>query len=194
MKILCDTCSILMVIRIAPDMLTDENYGCFTIQEVRKEIIRQQKFKDKYPWRHKFKDKIRCIPNSEIINNDLVNQYVDVVNLLIESNTINKKTGRLFDLSPVDRRFIACALGFGYRVSTGDNDIKDIASQEFSKTFKGSISPLGMVNTWIRNGLINWNDTLHEYVADWKRNEEDSQPRRQKIEYKKLTDLKYPGS
>ena len=68
MKILCDTCSILMVIRIAPDMLTDKNYGCFTIQEVRKEIIRQQKFKDKYPWRHRFKDKIRCIPNSEILN------------------------------------------------------------------------------------------------------------------------------
>ena len=63
MKILCDTCSILMVIRIAPDMLTDKKYGCFTIQEVREEIIRQQKFKDKYPWRLRFKNKIRCIPN-----------------------------------------------------------------------------------------------------------------------------------
>ena len=80
MKILCDTCTILMVIRIAPDMLTDKNYGCFTIQEVRKELIRQQKFKDRFPWRHGVKDKIRCIPNSEIINNDLVNQYIGVVN------------------------------------------------------------------------------------------------------------------
>ncbi len=68
MKILCDTCSILMVMRIAPDMLTDEKYDCFTIQEVREEIIRQQKFKDKYSWRHRFKDKIRCIPNSETLN------------------------------------------------------------------------------------------------------------------------------
>ncbi len=194
MKILCDTCSILMVIRIAPDMLTDEKYGCFTIQEVREEIIRQQKFKDKYTWRHGFKDKIRCIPNSEIINNDFVNQHLDVANLLIENNTINKKTGRLFDLSPVDRRFIACALSFGHRVSTGDNDIKDIASQEFSKAFKGSISPLGMINMWIRKGLIDWSDELHGYVADWNRTEEAPQPRRQKIEYKKLTGLKYPGS
>lgn len=36
MKIFCATCSILMIIRIAPDMLIDKNYGCFTIQEVRK--------------------------------------------------------------------------------------------------------------------------------------------------------------
>lgn len=194
MKILCDTCSILMVIRIAPDMLTDENYDYFTIQEVRGEIIRQQKFKDKYPWRHRFKDKIRCIPNSEILNNNAVNQYFEAINLLIESNITNNKTGRLFDLSPVDIRFIACALSFGFKISTGDGDIKDIANQEFSKTFKGNISPLGIVNMWIRNGLINWTDTLHEYVADWKRDEEDSQPRRQKIEYKKLTGLKYPGS
>ncbi len=47
---------------------------------------------------------------------------------------------------------------------------------------------------WIRKGLIDWSDELHEYVADWKRNEEDSQPRRQKIEYKKLNGLRYPGS
>ncbi len=194
MKILCDTCSILMVIRIAPDMLTNENYGCFTIQEVRKEFIRQQKFKDKYPWRHSFKDKIRCIPNSEILNNNAVNQYVEAINFLIESNITNNKTGKLFDLSPVDRKFIACALSFGYRISTGDGDIKDLANQEFPKVFKGSISPLGMINMWIRKGLMDWDDTLHEYVADWKRDEEDSQPRRQKIEYKKLTGLKYPGN
>ena len=116
MKILCDTCSILMIIRIAPDMLIDENYGYFTIQDVRKEIIRGQKFKDKYPWRHRFKDRIRCIPNSEITDNDFINQYLDVVNLLIENNTINNKTGKLFDLSPVDKKFIACAFSFGVKI------------------------------------------------------------------------------
>lgn len=183
-----------MVIRIAPDMLTDEKYGSFTIQEVRKEIIRQQKFKDKYPWRHQFKDKIQCIPNSEILNNSAVNQYVEAIDLLIDSNVINNKTGKLFDLSPVDRMFIACALSFGFRVSTGDGDIKDLAKQEFPKVFKGSISPLGMVNMWIRNGLIVWDDPLHEYVADWKRTGEAPQPKHQKNVFKKLTGLKYPGS
>lgn len=194
MKILCDTCTILMVIRIAPNMLTNEKYGCFTIQKVREEIVRQQKFKDKYPWRQGFKDKIQCIPNSEILSNDATNQYFETINLLIENNITNNKTGKLFDLSKVDRRFIACALSFCYRVSTGDNDIKDLANQEFSKTFKGSISPLGMVNKWIRKSLVTWSDELHEYVADWNRTGEAPQPKHQKGEYRKLTGLKYPGS
>jgi len=183
-----------MVFRVAPHMLNDEKYGCFTIQEVREEIIRQQKFKDKYPWRHGFKDKIRCIPNSEIINNDFVNQYLEAINLLIESNIINNKTGRLFDLSTVDKKFLACALGFGFKISTGDGGIKNLANQEFPKVFKGSISPLGMINKWIRKDLIDWNDELHEYVADWKRMGEASQPKHQKNVYKKLTGLKYIGS
>jgi hypothetical protein len=183
-----------MVIRIAPDMLTDEKYGCFTIQEVREEIIRQQKFKDKYPWRYRIKEKIRCIPNSEIINNIAVNQYVEAINLLIESNITNNKTGKLFNLSHVDRKFASCAFGFGYRVSTGDGDIKDLANQEFPKIFKGSISPLGMVNIWIRKSLVNWSDELHEYVSDWNRTGEAPQPKHQKREYKKLTGFKYPGS
>jgi len=56
--------------------------------------------------------------------------------LLIENNTINKKTGKLFDLSYVDRKFVSCAFSFGLKISTGDGDIKDIANQEFSKIFK----------------------------------------------------------
>jgi len=32
MYILCDTCSVLMLIRIAPDMFCDDSYGCVTIQ------------------------------------------------------------------------------------------------------------------------------------------------------------------
>jgi len=175
-------------------MLTNEKYGCLTIQEVRKEFIRQQKFKDKYPWRHGFKDKLRCVPNSEVLNNNAVNQYVEAINLLIESDITNNKTGKLFDLSPVDIKFASCAFSFGYKISTGDGDIKDLANQEFSKVFKGSISPLGMVNMWIRKNLVNWNDELHEYVADWSGTEEAPQPKHQKKVYKKLTGLKYIGS
>jgi hypothetical protein len=175
-------------------MLTNKNYGCFTIQEIRKEFIRQQKFKDKYPWRHKFKDKIRCIPNSDILNNNTVNLYLEAISFLIENHITNNKTGRLFDLSPVDKKFIACALGFGFKISSGDGDIKDLANQEFPKVFKSSISPLGMINMWLRKDLINWRGELHEYVADWKRTAEASQPKHQKNVYKKLTGLKYPGN
>jgi len=59
MEILCDTCSILMLLRIAPQMFLDDTYQCCTIAEVRNEIFQTQKFKNKYPWREKFKDKIK---------------------------------------------------------------------------------------------------------------------------------------
>ncbi|NQV19357.1 MAG: hypothetical protein HQ534_12545 [Armatimonadetes bacterium] len=49
MNIICDTCSILMLIRIAPDMFIDSKYGCKTINEVRKEFISTTRFKEKYP-------------------------------------------------------------------------------------------------------------------------------------------------
>jgi len=183
-----------MVLRIAPDMLIDGKYSCFTIQGARREIIRQQRFKDKYPWRHKYRDKIKCIPNSEIINNDLTNRHLEAIDLMIDNGTINDKGKRLFDSSPVDRKFAACALGFGFKISTGDGDLKDFVAQEFPKVFKGSISPLAIINMWIRNGLVNWSDKLHGYVADWNRTGEDPQPKHQKSVYRKLTGLKYPGS
>lgn len=48
MYILCDTCKVLMLIRIAPDMFRDDGYGCVTIQEVFQELFRTQKFKMQY--------------------------------------------------------------------------------------------------------------------------------------------------
>lgn len=61
MNILCDTCSVLMLIRVAPDMFIDARFDCVTIDEVKREIFEKQKFKSKYPWRHQFRDKIVTI-------------------------------------------------------------------------------------------------------------------------------------
>jgi len=51
-----------------------------------------------------------------------------------------------------------------------------------------------MINRWIRERLIKWNEELHSYVADWKINNEHPQPKKQIREFKKLTGLSYPGS
>lgn len=50
MFILCDTSSILLLLRIAPDMFRDERFQCKTILDVHDEIFRTSKFKTKYPW------------------------------------------------------------------------------------------------------------------------------------------------
>lgn len=193
MDILCDTSSIMMLIRIAPDMFLDKRYRCFTINLMRHEIFRTPKFKRKYPWRNDFKTKIQGLP-SNFTNNADVNQYFEAINLLIRNISVNANTGRPFDLSYVDQVFLACALANGYKISTGDENLSLFAIQEFGEEFHGNISPLGIINRWMREGLIKWNEELHSYVADWKITNEHPQPKKQIREFKKLTGLSYPGS
>ena len=193
MDILCDTSSLMMLIRIVPDMFLDKRYQCFTINLMRHEIFRTPKFKRKYPWRNDFKAKIQGLP-SNFTNNADVSRYFEAIRLLIRNITINAKTGRPFDLSYVDQMFLACALANGYRISTGDDNLALFALQEFGDEFHGNISPLGIINRWIRERLIKWNEELHSYVADWKITNEHPQPKKQIREFKKLIGRSYPGS
>jgi len=193
MDTLCDTSSIMMLVRIAPDMFLDSKYRCITLNLMRNEIFRNPKFKNKYHWRNEFKAKIQCLPSSVTDNAD-VNRYFEAISMLIRNITINTKTGRPFDLSYADQRFLACALANGYRISTGDESLALFASQEFGDEFHDNISPLGIINGWMSEELIEWNDQLHTYVADWKINNEHPQPERQMRKFRKLTGRSYPGS
>lgn len=193
MVTLCDTTSIMMLIRIAPEMFIDERFQCCTIHQVRNEIIRTPKFSQKYPWRNQYKDKIRCLPNN-FATDERIKRYYEAIHCLIQNITINKKTGRPFDLSFVDKVFLSYALTDGYRITTGDENLVNFALQEFEGEFKGNISPLGMINAWIKKRLIEWSDQAHNYLADWKINNEHPQPKRQIISFKKLTGRNYPGT
>lgn len=193
MSILCDTSSVLMLIRIVPNMFIDVCYECFTTPSVRNEIFRTQKFKTRYPWREEFKSEITCLC-SDLVENRKVSAYFDAIKTLIDNGTVNEKTGCDFDLSRTDMKFLSCALGNGYKITTGDCDLRTFGKQEFGKEFKGWISPLGMLNRWLRRGSIEWNDERHGYLMDWNRCNEDPQPRKQRSEFRRLTGLSYPGS
>lgn len=193
MDTLCDTSSILMLIRIVPGMFTGDQFQCRTIHQVRDEIFRTTKFSQKYPWRNQYKDKIRCLPNS-FATDERLKRYFDAIHYLIRNVAINEKTGHPFDLSFVDKIFLSYALANGYRMTTGDQNLVDFALKEFKEEFKGNISPLGMLNSWIEKRLITWSDEVHSYLADWKINNEDPQPDRQIRKFKKLTHRNYPGS
>lgn len=193
MYILCDTSCIMMLLRIAPDRFIAEHYKCCTIGPVGDEIFRTQKFETKYPWRDQFKDRVRCLTN-DFVQSDNVVRYSDAVTSLIDHGTVNEKTGLEFDLSYVDKMVLSCALGNGFRITTGDDDLKVFGIQEFGDDFKGWISPLGMINRWIKDGMIEWNDTLHDYLADWDRDNEHPQPQHQERVFKKLIGRSYPGS
>jgi hypothetical protein len=192
MPILCDTSVILMLIRIAPDMFLDNNYGCCTIRLVRDELFRTHKFKTKYPWRSEYKAHIRCL-TMEVAESEEVQRYLNAIQALTSRGIVNEKTGREFGLSHVDKVFLSCALANGLKISTGEKEMKLFAAQEFGKQFKGWISPLGMINSWIRSTLIRWDDLHQSILREWEKDNEHAQPQRQKGVFRKLTGIRYPG-
>jgi hypothetical protein len=182
-----------MLIRIAPNMFSDTRFKCYTIQSVRGEIFKKQKFKFKYPWRDKFRDKIHCLPDSAMKNNK-IEAYFEAISLLIKQPTLNRKKGGYFDLSSVDIEILSCALGNGYKITTGDEDLGNFALQEFGEVFRGLVSPLEMINAWIKTRAIVWSDELHDYLGEWKIQNEHPQPLKQIRIFNELTKRGYPGS
>jgi len=192
MLILCDTAPILMLLRIAPEMFVDERYQCVTIHQVRDEIFRTTKFHDKYPWRNTFREKVICV-SDEVSRDPDIRRYFDAITILIDNVTVNQVTESPFDLSRVDKVVLANALARGFRISTGDKDLEDFARQEFGGEFKGTISPLGVLNGWIEKALIHWSEELHCFMADWKVNNEHLQPKIEIARFNRLTRRGYPG-
>jgi hypothetical protein len=192
MHILCDTSSILLLIRIAPEMFIDDRYECCTLHEIYDELFRSQKFKQKYPWRDKFKNKIKYLDSQKNIPD--VALYYNIIVRLNETGIKSNYSGKIFSLSRVDMKLLAYSLAHEFKLSTGDQGIKEFTWQEFSEEFKGDVSALEIINLWLRKKLVVWNDELHEYVADWNRQNEHPQPKEHKKIFEKLTGRKYPGS
>ncbi len=126
MFILCDTCSVLMLIRIAPGMFVEEEYECVTVAEVLQEIKRTQKFKEKYPWRQEYLSAIKA----KNLQNDEFETIYKLISYELEAGKINKKTRRYFNLSRIDRRIAAYAVVNQYNFSSVDDDLAVYLEQE----------------------------------------------------------------
>lgn len=189
MNILCDTCSILMLIRIAPEMFRDERFECVTIQEVLQELFRTQKFKDRYAWRGKYKSKITPLGTSKVKSGDFT-LCLETIKNIINAGIINNRTGHYFNLSRVDQIIAACSITHNYKLSTVDDDLADFIAQEFSGK---TISPLGIVNDWIEKGHIKWNDELQMILEDWERCNESPQSKKEIKRFERISGYKYAG-
>ena len=189
MNILCDTCSILMLIRIAPEMFRDERFECITIQEVFQELFRTQKFKDRYPWRARYKTKIKPLGISKVKSGDF-KLYLGAVKNIVNAGKINNRTDRYFNLSRVDQIIAACSIAHNFKLTTVDGDLVDFIIQEFAGQ---TISPLGIVNEWMEKGLIKWNDELQMIIEDWERCNESPQPKKEIKRFEKISGYKYVG-
>ena len=192
MVILCDTCSILMLIRIAPEMFIDPRYGTITIQSVAREFKRTQKFKTKYPWRQQYGSLVRSAPSSATQDQNFL-MALSVVTQMLESGIINIKKQKLFDLSKVDQEVVSFGIAFSYLISTGDQGMIDFASQEFPDDFKGNISPLELIVVWLEKCLFEWDESRQRILEEWAVTNERPQPKKGIAAFKKITGRKYPG-
>lgn len=178
-----------MLIRIAPDMFTDDRFDCVTVQEVCEEIFRTQKFKTKYPWRINYKDKIRSWNFLKNTSEDF-ELHFEVVRQLVDAGAVCSKTGKALGLSFVDKKIAAYVTAYNLEISSTDNSLIDFLAQEFSKKNR---SPLALLNDWIGKGLIMWNEDLRRIIEDWEKNGEPVQPAKDKKEFFRLTGVKYIG-
>lgn len=190
MILLCDTCSVLMLIRIAPDMFIDPKYECVTIKEVCDEMIRTPKFKTKYPWRIKYRSKLKP-PGSTIENDQLIQKRYKIIDNLVETvGVMNKKTGRPYYLSRTDKTIAACALALNYGISTVEYELTEFLQQQFDRRI---IKPLAIINYWLRKGIIKWDDGKQAVLEDWLICNEAPQDKSQVKTFTRLTNCEYPG-
>lgn len=181
-----------MLLRIVPQMFEDERFECITIREVYDELTQTTKFKTKYPWAGSMRNKLKSLPTGKTGISE-VKDYHEAIKALSENGTIDQKTDRLFDLSRVDMRVMACALALGHRVTSGDGGLVRFLEQEFPDEFKGNITPLGLINNWLEKKLITWDDEKQKQMAEWNDNEEHAQPKSEISRFNKLTGRRYPG-
>jgi hypothetical protein len=193
MYILCDTSSILMLLRITPDMFINSSFECCTIHEVHDELIRTTKFKSKYPWTREMRPKIKPLMLSEEQKKS-EKIYYDAIKSLNQYGTLNKKTAKIFDLSHEDMKVISNALTLGYQISSGDSSLIQFAEQEFSDEFAGSVSSLEVINKWMEKNLIIWDQAKQNILCEWKSLKEVAQPKKAISEFKRLSNLPYPGT
>ena len=193
MIILCDTSSILLLLRIAPEMFIDPKFECATIHEVMKEIITTTKFKKKYPWRTEYRVKLHSLPMSQY-RTKAYERITGLVSILLNNGVINGKTHKLIYLREEDQAIAACVIAHGYLMTSGDANLIAFLRQEFKPEFRGNLTALEVVNFWLEKCVLTWNDAKNAFLADWKSQGEVTQPRDAIKKFTKLTGRPYPGS
>ncbi|MCZ6701894.1 MAG: hypothetical protein O6940_02505 [Ignavibacteria bacterium] len=190
MIILCDTSSVLMLLRIAPEMFIDPQYKCLTLPEVKKEILQTTKFKDKYSWRVQFKPKLKTIGMTEYNDQDF-KLAKNTIKTLIDACTVNKSTGKIFDLSYEDIIVASYTVTKVYKITTEDKNLAQFLDQEFKVK---NLSSLEVLNIWIKKKVLEVDANILNVLGDWKILEEPVQPSKAIKDFEKLTNHMYPGS
>ena len=178
--VLTDTCAVIMLLRIAPDMFQSPEYCCVMSYHIYDEFIKKKEFLEKYPWRPLFSKYLKSAIQLGDLKRD--KGYYGVVNVV-------KQYQRNYGLSNKDCEIVAIALYKNFDFCSGDENLFTFAKNEFDLN---TLSVLELVNDWIEGGLIIWNSQRHAVLNDWIKMKERCQPRKQIERFERLTNWKYP--
>lgn len=187
MHVLCDTCSVLMLLRIAPDMFTDPSYECMMTQTVYQEFIQTQKFKNKYPWRGTYRQHLKSVSQGDLDDAG----YGLKLNIIktINNTAIRVSTGRRYNLSRADTEVAAATVCLAAKITTGDINLAAFLADQFDIE---CISALGLVNLWLEKEILTWNNDRQAIIEEWISLGERPQPKKDIRRFERLTGCDYP--
>lgn len=189
MTVITDTCAILMLIRICPNMFTDTRYGCVMLQESYVEYAKQARFKRQYPWREECRGFLSSQTQSQLnaVGFPATLQAVRAAASMLQDA---EGFGKYYidELSETDLRMAAATLSFEAELCTGDGALMRFAGQELELSV---VQPLAVINGWLEQGLMTWDDEKQEFLKDWVR--ERHQPWPDIDRFEALTGYTYPA-
>lgn len=188
MIVVNDTCAILMLVRICPDMFRDARFGCVMLQEAYAEYARSSRFKKQYPWREDFRKCLKSLPKSDLAEHgyDSVLGYVSAAAADVVDPVTQKKYAD--ELSPTDLKMIAASYSLDAELCSGDGALSRYAANDWERQV---ISPLALVNRWLSQKLLAWDDEKLRILEDWVRAERP-QPKKDIVAFERLTGRRYP--
>jgi len=183
--VLTDTNAVILLLRIAPEMFRDKRYNCVMPEYVYDEFVKKPEFKEKFPWRSQYKQFLK----SEITIADACKhpQFKNTLNSVLHIAKARKNRENIkYGISKKDQEIVSVAIVFNFNFCCADKNLSWFAQDEFDvKVF----SPLSMINMWLEDGLIRWDDELQSLLLEWNR----SQPKSQISRFHELTGYDYPA-
>jgi len=188
MLVLHDTCAILMLLRIAPEMFKNPAYGCMTLIQVKNEYVRNPVFKSKYPWRGDFAHHISITSEYQLRQKGFDKRRKQVSSLC--QAVQNPRTGHAYDydLSAVDKDIAAALVTIDAELCTGDTNLASFVEEQLEIICH---SPLAILNRWIDEGLVVWSEAHQAVITEWV-SQEKTQPANEINRFEELTAKKYP--
>ena len=188
MIVVNDTCAILMLVRICPNMFQAVRFGCVMLQEAYIEYTRSARFKKQYSWRGKYRRCLKSLSKSYLDGHGY-DEVLKCVRAAAE-DIIDTETGKKYadELSPTDLKMVAASYSLDADLCSGDAALSRYATNDWERQV---ISPLALVNRWLSQQLLTWDGDKHRILEDWARSERP-QPRKDIAEFERLTGRQYP--